>query len=68
MRNSTSPFSKNPPATNAGETATTVPETSDTKVVRVRGATTPWERTTKVTGSRLASATSTNRVGGGTGF
>ena len=45
-----------------------VPETSDTIVVRVRGATTPWERTEKVTGSRFATATSTNKVGGWAGF
>ena len=42
------------------------PETSETRVVRVRAVTTPWERTTKVTGSRRATATATSKVGGGT--
>ena len=44
------------------------PDTSETSVVRVRGSTTPWERTTKITGCRCATATSTSRVGGGAGF
>ena len=45
--------------------APTLPETS---VVRVPGATTPWERTMKVTGSRRATDTSTSSETGSAAF